>query len=107
VALFVSTKGDTLARLEAYYDQLVTQRLVLQPRVELNFAAQDVPENRIGAGLMNAELGLRLRYEIAREFAPYIGISYIRKAGQTADLARAAGENVSSTSFVAGIRTWF
>lgn len=106
-ALFLSNKGDLLGRLEGYYDQRITQRLILQPRVELNFAAQDVPENRIGSGLSNAELGLRLRYEIRREFAPYIGVSYDRKVGDTARFARIAGEDVGNTSFVAGIRFWF
>jgi copper resistance protein B len=106
-ALFLSTKGDLLARAEAYYDQRIIQRLILQPRAELNFAAQDVPENRIGSGLSNAELGLRLRYEITREFAPYIGVSWDRKTGATARYARADGETAGTTSFVAGIRTWF
>lgn len=106
-ALFLSDKGDVLARAEGYYDQRITQRLILQPRVELNFAAQDVPENRIGSGLSNAEFGLRLRYEVAREFAPYIGISYDRKVGDTARYARLDGESVGATSFVIGARTWF
>src|SRR3546814_14227784 len=65
-ALFLSDKGDVLARAEGYYDQRITQRLILQPRVELNFAAQDIPQNRIGSGLSTAELGLRLRYEVRR-----------------------------------------
>ncbi|WP_380871952.1 copper resistance protein B [Sphingomonas sp. DBB INV C78] len=106
-ALFLSDKGDVLARAEGYYDQRITQRLILQPRVELNFAAQDVPENRIGSGLSNAELGLRLRYEIRREFAPYVGISHEWKVGDTARYARADGERTRATSFVFGIRTWF
>jgi copper resistance protein B len=106
-ALFLSDKGDLLGRLEGYYDQRVTQRLILQPRAELNFAAQDIPENRIGSGLSNAELGLRLRYEIVREFAPYVGLSYDRKIGDTARFARVAGEDVSDTSFVVGVRIWF
>lgn len=106
-ALFLSSKGDLLGRLESYYDQRITQRLILQPRVELNLSAQDVPENRLGAGLTDAELGLRLRYEIARQFAPYIGVSYQAKTGRTADFARAAGEDPTTTSFVAGVRLWF
>ncbi len=106
-AAFISQKGDILGRLEGYYDQRVTQRLILQPRIELNLAAQDVPENRIGAGLTDAELGLRLRYEIRREFAPYIGVSYQAKTGRTADFARADGKGPTSTSFVAGIHFWF
>ncbi len=106
-ALFLSDKGDVLGRVEAYYDQRLTQRLFLQPRVELNLAAQDVPENGIGSGLSNAEVGLRLRYEVAREFAPYVGVSWDRKVGDTARYARAAGEGAGDTSFVAGIRFWF
>ena len=106
-ALFLSDKGDVLGRLEGYYDQRITQRLILQPRAELNLAAQDVPENGIGAGLSDIELGLRLRYEIAREFAPYVGVSWDRKLGDTADFARAAGEDPSSTSVVLGVRVWF
>lgn len=106
-AAFLSDRGDLLGRLEGYYDQRITQRIVVQPRVEFNLAAQDVPETRTGAGLSNAELGLRLRYEISRQFAPYIGISYDAKVGRTARLARAAGEDASSTSFVAGVRFWF
>ena len=106
-AAFVSEKGDVLGRLEGYYDQRITQRLILQPRIELNLSAQDVPENRIGAGLTNAELGLRLRYELAREFAPYIGVSYDAKTGRTADFARADRKAATSTSFVMGIRFWF
>ncbi|WP_375292528.1 copper resistance protein B [Sphingomonas melonis] len=106
-AAFLSNKGDLLGRLEGYYDQRVTQRLILQPRAELNFAAQDVPENRIGSGLSNAELGLRLRYEIRREFAPYIGVSWDRKVGDTARFARTAGEDATARSIVAGIRVWF
>lgn len=106
-ALFLSDKGDLLARAEAWYDQRITQRLMLQPRVELNFAAQNVPRDRIGSGLSNAELGLRLRYEIRREFAPYIGISYDRKVGDTARYARQDGESAHATSVVIGIRTWF
>lgn len=106
-ALFLSSKGDLLARAEGYYDQRITQRWIFQPRIELNFAAQKVEENRIGAGLINAELGLRLRYEIVREFAPYVGISYDRRQGRTARLARAAGEDVGGTGLVAGVRFWF
>ncbi|ODU17609.1 MAG: copper resistance protein CopB [Sphingomonas sp. SCN 67-18] len=106
-ALFLSNKGDLLGRLEGYYDQRITQRLILQPRAEFNFAAQDVPEIGIGSGLSAAELGLRLRYEIRREFAPYVGISYDRRFGDTARLARAEGQGAASTSLVLGVRTWF
>ncbi len=106
-AAFISDKGDILGRLEGYYDQRLTQRLVLQPRVELNLSAQDIPENRVGSGLVDAELGLRLRYEITRQFAPYIGVSYEAKTGRTADYARADGEDPTTASLVAGVRIWF
>ena len=106
-ALFLSDKGDLLARVEGYYDQQVTQRLILQLRIELNLAAQDVPETGVGSGLSSAELGLRLRYEIAREFAPYVGLSYEARLGDTADYARARGEGARSTSLVLGVRAWF
>ena len=106
-ALFVSNKGDVLGRLEGYYDQRITQRLILQPRLEANFALQDVRESGIGSGLSDLELGLRLRYEIVKEFAPYIGVEWARKVGDTARFARAAGEDDNVTNFVAGIRFWF
>lgn len=104
---FVSTGGDVLARLAASYDQRITQRLILQPRAELNFAAQDMRASGIGSGLSDAEFDLRLRYEIIREFAPYVGISHSAKIGRTADFARAAGEDPTSTSLVIGVRAWF
>lgn len=106
-ALFLSDKGDVLARGEAYYDQRLTQRLILQPRVEVEVAAQDMPANGIGRGLTHAALDLRLRYEIAREFAPYVGVTRERSFGRTTDLARAAGDDRSATRFVLGVRAWF
>ena len=106
-ALFLSNKGEVLGRLEGYYDQRLTQRVTLQPRVEFNLSTQDVPEIRIGSGLTDAELGLRLRYEISRQFAPYIGVSYEAKTGRTADFARADGKDPTTTNFVAGVRFWF
>ena len=105
-ALFLSDKGDVLGRLEGYYDQRITQRLILQPRAEFNLAAQDMPENGIGSGLSDVELGLRLRYEVTRQFAPYVGVSWDRRFGDTASFARNAGEDPSAISFVFGIRTW-
>lgn len=106
-ALFLSTQGEVLGRVEGWSDFRVTERLILQPRVELNLAAQDTRETRTGAGLSQAELGLRLRYEFRREFAPYIGVSYERRFGRTADYSRAVGEDVYATSFVLGVRAWF
>lgn len=106
-ALFVGERGQVLGRLEGSYDFRLTQRIVLQPRAELNFAARNDAATGTGSGLSDAELGLRLRYEIRREFAPYVGISFERSFGDTADFARAAGERVEKTSLVAGIRAWF
>ena len=106
-AAFLSQKGEALARFTASYDQLITQRLALQPRVEVNFAAQNIAATGVGAGLSEVEAGLRLRYEISRQFAPYVGVSFSGKAGKTADYARAAGERVSGVSAVIGLRAWF
>lgn len=106
-AAFLSDRGDLTARAKGEYDQRITQRLVLQPQVELSFAAHDIPERRIGAGLTSLEFGLRLRYEFAREFAPYIGIGYETRLGGTADRARQAGENPGRTSLLVGLRAWF
>lgn len=106
-ALFLSTKGDLLGRIEGYYDQRITQKLILQPMAEFNLSAQDVPEIGIGSGLSDVELGLRLRYEIVKEFAPYVGVEWARKVGDTARFARAAGDDANSVSLVAGVRVWF
>ncbi|GAA4776896.1 copper resistance protein B [Stakelama sediminis] len=106
-SLFLSSKGEVRARTEAELDQRITQRLILQPRTEINFSAQDIPELGVGAGLDRAEFGLRLRYEFAREFAPYIGVSQEWRAGRSATYARAAGDDPSVTNYLAGIRLWF
>ncbi len=106
-ALFVGERGQVLGRLDGNYEFQITQRLVLQPRAEVNFAAKDDAAIGLGSGLSDVELGLRLRYEIQREFAPYIGVSWERKFGETADYARADGESVETTSFVVGLRAWY
>lgn len=106
-ALFLSSKGELFGRLEGTYDLRLTQRWILQPRVEANLSGQDIPELALGSGVANIELGLRLRYEIKREFAPYIGVSFDRKFGGTADYARALGKDDQATSFVIGLRAWF
>jgi copper resistance protein B len=97
-ALFLSDKGELLARTEAWVDQRLTQRAILQPRIEVNFAAQDIADQQIAAGVSNLELGLRLRYEIAREFAPYVGVHWERHYGP------ASG---GGAALALGIRTWF
>ncbi|MEH6789083.1 copper resistance protein B [Parasphingorhabdus sp.] len=106
-AAFLSTRGDLTARIEAEYDQRLTQRLILQPRAEVNLSAQDVPELGIGSGIDNVELGLRLRYEIVPEFAPYVGVEQEWKLGGSRDYGRAAGEDASITNYVVGVRFWF
>lgn len=105
--LSLSTQGELRASGSAEYDQRLTQRLSLQPRVELALSAQDIPTLGIGAGVSSAEAGLRLRYEIAREFAPYVGVVHERKFARTASFARAAGEDAHTTAIVIGVRAWF
>ena len=103
-AMFVSQKGDVTARAEAEYDMMITQRLILQPRVEINVAFQNIPALQTGQGLSDVSLDLRLRYRIKPEFAPYIGLSWTRKVGDTADYARLAGEDPGGPAFVMGVR---
>lgn len=105
--VFLSQKGEVTARAEASYDQRLTQSLILQPSAELNLSAQDVPELELGSGISSVELGLRLRYEFAREFAPYVGVNWERMLGRTARYARADGEKPEALRFVTGIRFWF
>ena len=106
-ALFLSDKGELMARVDGYYDQRITQRLILQPRVALNFAAQNSPSIGVGSGLSDAEAGLRLRYDIRREFAPYVGVQYQRAFGRTRDYLRAEGDDPGGWSLLAGVRMWF
>ena len=92
---YVETSGRTHVRVETEYDLLLTNRLVLQPLVEFEIYGRADPERRIDAGLSTGELGLRLRYEFRREFAPYVGVVWNRKFFGTADYAEAAGERTS------------
>ncbi len=105
--LFVGEAGRTAARLEGDYDILLTNRLILQPTAELNFYGRNDPQRGIGSGLSESELGLRLRYEVRREFAPYVGVTWNRSYGQTAQYARDEGEDTSQVRWVVGIRLWF
>lgn len=106
-AAFVSDQGHFTARVEAEYDQRITQKLIMQPRIEANLSAQDVPELGIGAGLTTVEAGIRLRYQFAPEFAPYAGIEWERKIGGTADFAKLMEEDVNTSRLVVGFRAWF
>jgi copper resistance protein B len=85
----------------------MTQRLIIQPRLATSVAVQKVEDFGVGSGLNNIQLGLRLRYEIKREFAPYLGISWNRKLSETADLAKLEGADVSVFGVVAGVRLWY
>jgi len=106
-AAYVGDEGRTALRLGAEYELLLTQKLILQPRIELNVYGKSDEVRGIGSGLSETQAGLRLRYEFTRRFAPYIGIERASKLGQTADLARADGEKTGETRWVAGVRFWF
>ena len=104
---YVGDEGRTALRLEAEYELLLTQQLVLQPRMEVNLYGKRDAERGLGSGLSDLTVGLRLRYEIRREFAPYIGIEWAGKYGASADYAKAAGEDTRETRVVAGLRFWY
>ena len=104
---YVGDGGRTAFSVEAEYELLLTQKLILQPRAELDWYGSSDAERGIGSGLSEATVGLRLRYEIRRELAPYLGVEWASKFGETKDLARAAGENATATRFIAGLRFWF
>ena len=107
VTAYVGDDGRTAFSAETEYELLLTQRLILQPRAELNLYGKDDLDNRLGSGLSDLAVGLRLRYEFSRQFAPYIGVEWTDTYGDTADYRRAAGEDTSGTQFVAGLRFWF
>lgn len=104
---YVRGEGYFAGKLEGSYDILLTQTLILQPQIELNLYSKRDSARGIGTGLADLDAGLRLRYEISRKFAPYIAMTYENKFGDTANFARAAGEQVSALRFGIGIRTWF
>ena len=104
--LYVSAKGQVSGRFATSFDLLFTQRLILQPRFETNFAVQRVPDLGIGAGFNDLEVGARMRYEFRREFAPYVGFAWYGRTGETAGLARSAGESTHEAGLVAGVRMW-
>ena len=106
-AAFLSDRGDVTARVEAEHDMRVTQKLILQPRAEIDLALQDIEREQVGSGLSTGELGLRLRYEIVPQFAPYVGVNYERAFGDTRRYRRLDGDDVGGWSLVAGIRAWF
>jgi copper resistance protein B len=104
---YIGQSGQTAARIEAEYETLLTNRLILQPLIEINFYGKNDERRGIGSGLSTAEAGLRLRYEITRQFAPYVGVVREWSFGRTADFRRDEGEDTNDTRFVAGVRIWF
>lgn len=106
-AAYVGNNGRSALRLGAEYELLLTQKLILQPRIEVNLYGKSDTARDIGSGLADGTAGLRLRYEFTRQIAPYVGVERAGKFGQTADMARAAGEKPSETRWVAGMRFWF
>jgi len=106
-AVFIGENGRSAARLDAEYELLFTQRLILTPEIEINLYGKDDPRAGVGSGLSDIEAGLRLRYEFRREFAPYIGVNWTKKFGDTADILKARGEVTHDLQFVMGIRAWF
>lgn len=106
-SLYISDQGEVSGALTVSFDILLTQKLVLQPRFEGQFSIQGDPRFNTGSGVTETDIGIRLRYEIRREFAPYIGVSWLRSYGQTESLAREEGEAYSQIAFVAGLRLWW
>ncbi|GLR25188.1 copper resistance protein B [Limnobacter litoralis] len=104
---YIGPEGRTAARVQASYDLLLTQKLILQPRIDANVYSKSDPQANIGNGLTDATLGIRLRYEITRQFAPYIGLERAKLFGSSADLVQAAGDRRLETRIVAGVRLWF
>lgn len=104
---YVGASGRMAARLRAEYELLLTQRLILQPEAEINFFGRNDPQRRIGRGFSDVQFGLRLRYEVRRQFAPYIGVNWVRRLGTSADYARQDQQPVLDRQIVAGVRIWF
>jgi copper resistance protein B len=107
ITLFVGAEGRSALRLHAEYDVLITQKLILAPELKINVYGENDAETGIGRGLSDTEFGLRLRYELLREFAPYIGVNWTHQFGETAAFTRSAGGDSSDMQWVAGIRMWF
>ena len=106
-ALFIGESGQSNFRFEAEYEWMFTQKLVLSPEFEINFHAKNDEKTGTGSGLSDTELGLRLRYEFKREFAPYIGVNWIKKYGNTKDYAKEEDEEYDDVQLVIGIRAWY
>ncbi len=106
-SLFIGESGQSAVRLDAEYEYMLSQKLIISPEIEINIFGKDDELTGTGKGLSTVEAGLRLRYEITREFAPYIGINWEKKYGNTADFSTTEGENIEDTQLVVGVRFWF
>ncbi len=106
-SLFIGESGQSAVRLDAEYEYMLSQKLIISPEIEINIFGKDDELTGTGKGLSTVEAGLRLRYEITREFAPYIGINWEKKYGNTADFSATEGENIEDTQLVVGVRFWF
>jgi copper resistance protein B len=105
-AAYLSKDGDLSASFEAEYDMVITQRLIVQPRLELKVSGSDIAALGMGSGLTHVDLGARLRYDIKREFAPYIGVEWQSDFGDTADYTRADGGEESRVAIMVGVKLW-
>lgn len=103
---YVGEEGRTAARVKTEYDLLITQRWILQPEAEANLYGKPDPARGVGSGLSDLDVALRLRYEVRRQLAPYVGVAWTRRFGRSADLARADGGSASDVQFLAGVRIW-
>ena len=106
-ALFVGERGMIGLRLEVEYELMITQRFLISPEIELNLHTKNNEQQGIGSGLTGIETGLRFRYEVRREFAPYFGVNWAGSFGNTADFSNSEGESTRDTQFLLGIHTWF
>jgi copper resistance protein B len=104
---YVGERGNTAFTLEAEYELLLTQKLIIQPRAEITLYGKNDKQNELGSGLSSSAIGFRVRYEFTRQFAPYIGVEWSNKFGNTADYATSRGQSSNNTAFVAGIKFWF
>ncbi|MGH8325187.1 MAG: copper resistance protein B [Steroidobacteraceae bacterium] len=104
--IYIGEQGRTAARVQFEYEELLTQRLVLQPKLEANFYGKSDPQRGIGAGLSDTELGVRLRYDFRRQYGPYIGVVWRQRYGRSAELARSEGYPAGDLQFVAGLHVW-
>jgi copper resistance protein B len=104
---YASDQGNFAAKFAGNIDLLITQRLILQPMAEVNIYTKSEPRRGVGSGLSNLDIGLRLRYEIDRKFAPYVGVTYEKKFAQTGKFAAASGENTDALRVAVGVRAWY